>query len=69
MFFNHKGYDTLLEIIPDKEYNKVYNNHITNQDDKEKTINQIKKISELRDEGILTEDEFQEKKRELLSKI
>ena len=32
-------------------------------------LDQIRKLSELRDEGILTDDEFTAKKQELLSRL
>lgn len=72
MFFDYEGYNTLLNIIPDKAYTNIYNSYIMsqiNKDEKEKIVNQIKKLAELRDEGILTEDEFIKKKKDLLSKI
>ena len=33
------------------------------------TTEQIKKLSDLKDQGILTEEEFQSKKKDLLDKI
>jgi membrane protease subunit (stomatin/prohibitin family) len=43
-------------------------NSITNQDN-DKVFEDLKKLGELKAAGILTEDEFNEKKKELLSKI
>ena len=51
------------------EYNKEHGVSDYKTNNSTDALEQIKKLSELRDEGILTEDEFQEKKRELLSKI
>ena len=72
MFFGYKGYDILLDIIPEKEFNSINKNNVakkSNDISKGSTINQIRELSKLKDEGILTENEFDEKKRELLSKI
>lgn len=46
--------------------NKKSDNHDPEEQD---SIEQIKKLKELQEDGIITEDEFQEKKRDLLNKI
>lgn len=72
MFFDYSGYNILLDILPERDFNSLNKNILVNKsnnDNKDNVINQIKQLAELRDEGILTEDEFQEKKKDLLSKI
>lgn len=46
--------------------NKVENNEYLNQS---KVIGLIKELAELKENGLITEQEFQEKKRVLLNKI
>lgn len=72
IFFDSKAYNSLFDIIPNKSYTSIYNSYIVNQankDEREKTLNQIRKIAQLRDEGILSDEEFEEKKKQLLDKI
>lgn len=71
MFFNYKGYLLLQTIIPEKNYNKNQNNitNYSNSKSEDDIINKIKQLGELKDEGILTESEFENKKNELLKKI
>ena len=58
--------DEIKEIKTEIEKLKAQNN---NQIDNEKIIKQIKMLSDLKDEGILTESEFIDKKRILLDKL
>lgn len=71
MLFNYKGYLLLQTIIPEKDYNKNQNSiaNYSNSKSDDDIIKKIKQLSELKDEGILTEEEFQEKKKELLEKM
>ena len=73
--FMMSGNSATMKWINDGEPEKLVNFVRDNMGTKsEKTIkddipNQIKKLSVLRDEGILTDDEFKSKKMELLSKM
>lgn len=73
MMFVSKDYDTLLKLIPEKEMSYIKNNNISKSDKYENDNNGIYKdiegLSKLRDKGILTEDEFNNKKKLLLDKI
>ena len=40
-----------------------------NQDESNDILSQIKKLSSLKEKGILTEEEFDSKKKELLAKL
>ena len=78
MFFESQVYNALYNLIPEKTYFNIGNENIVNQveDNKEikwnknnEVIDKIKRLSELKEEGILTETEFKDKKKELLFKI
>lgn len=71
MYFDSKAYDVFMNIIPSKEINFVNSKNIKKNEliDSDDIYNQIKKLSELKNEGILTEEEFNEKKKVLLGKI
>lgn len=70
------GKRSLIEV-DEKVYKKILlinfrNGNNVNEsvlDDKEDVLDQIKKLGELRDSGVLTEEEFSQKKAELLSRI
>ena len=71
-----EGYQTLLDILPEKDYNIVAavkaNNLIAQQaklNDTQSITEQIKELAALKDSGILTEEEFAEKKKDLLDRI
>ena len=72
-----EGYDTLLELIPNKDFsyiekNKIVESSNTSQSNetKENTVyKDIEELAKLKDKGILTEEEFTEKKKILLEKI
>ncbi|BFN03516.1 hypothetical protein [Clostridium tetani] len=77
LFFDSLAYDILIKLIPDKEIQFV-NQRNSDRDSKiEKNTNKshnmiyekIRELSKLKEEGILEEKEFKEKKKELLSKI
>lgn len=71
MIFNSKGYDTLLKLMPEKEMNYIENNKIL-ENDKSKNdsvYKDIEKLADLKDRGILTNEEFNYKKQLLLEKI
>lgn len=76
------SYDVLFKIIPEKEKNIVESskcNKLVNNNEEvgecksentyNQVINQIRELAKLKDENILSEEEFDNKKRELLNKI
>lgn len=71
MFFSSTTYEKFQKLIPEKEYSYISSissiNNTTNT--KDNTINKLKDLAKLRDDGILTEEEFNEKKQLLLNKI
>lgn len=73
ILFSSPDYKILYELIPEKDMDYVENNKII-EADKSKNINEdiykdIEKLAELRDKGILTEEEFNQKKQVLLDRI
>lgn len=71
MIFTSEAYEDLLKLIPEKEMSYIQNYRII-EDDKSQNDNiyiNIEKLAELKDKGILTEDEFNQKKKSLLDKI
>ncbi|NFD87604.1 SHOCT domain-containing protein [Clostridium botulinum] len=72
LFFNSYAYDILIKLIPEKEFQLVKQrgentnnfNH-TNND----VYKNIRELSKLKDEGILSNEEFLEKKKELLNTL
>lgn len=72
--FSYDSYEVFKELIPEKEINvvddikkrDVIEKNTTSQTD---NIQKIRDLGTLRDEGILTQEEFEEKKRELLKKV
>lgn len=68
MFFDYEDYMTLLKIMPEKEYSNVVKSNLL-RGSKSSTIEQIKELGELKEKGILTKEEFNEKKKLLLDKI
>lgn len=71
MVFTSKTYGVLLKLIPEKEMSYIENNKILKDDDlkNDNVYRDIEKLSELKDKGILTEEEFSVKKQLLLDKI
>ncbi len=75
MFLIFNDFQTLNDIIPEKNYsvvsalktstviNKIKENNIKS------VTGKIRELSSLKDDGIITEDEFSEKKKELLAKM
>jgi hypothetical protein len=76
LFFDKNGYLILNDLMPEKEYNIVsaikstgiIRNQITNNEKLDIT-SQLRELSKLKVEGIITEQEFSEKKKMLLDKI
>jgi len=73
MIFISSDYDELLKLIPEKEASYIENQKNVyahkSQNDTGNIYKDIEKLAELRDKGILTEDEFNNKKQLLLDKI
>ena len=74
MLFDYLDYKTFKELIPEKDISvideirrrNVIDEHTSPQTD---NIQKIRDLGTLRDEGILTQEEFEEKKKELLKKV
>ncbi|EPR10034.1 SHOCT domain-containing protein [Ruminiclostridium papyrosolvens] len=67
--FNYKDFDILNQLIPGKDYsivNAIQTNAIltkvVNESKCTNAIDQIRELAKLKDEGILTEQEFSDKK-------
>ncbi|MFW2487570.1 SHOCT domain-containing protein [Clostridium chromiireducens] len=73
MVFTSQGYKVLLKLIPEKEIGYIENKKIVEaskpKEDNNNVYKDIEKLAELKEKGILTEDEFNQKKRLLLDKI
>ncbi|SDG72155.1 hypothetical protein SAMN04244560_02819 [Thermoanaerobacter thermohydrosulfuricus] len=68
MIFDYSDYITFIEIIPEKEYNNIINLQISNSPESP-IVAQLKTLVKLKDEGLITENEFIEKRDILLNKI
>ena len=69
MEFANNVYATIQAIISE---NKGINNRINMQGEKQNTNNgleQLEKLAELKEKGIITEQEFEESKKKILSKL
>lgn len=65
-----KKFTNLIYVIIDKSENQaIKKNNIIQQTSNDDIYKQLEKLSELKERGILTEEEFAEKKSSLLSKI
>ncbi|ABR48985.1 hypothetical protein Amet_2835 [Alkaliphilus metalliredigens QYMF] len=74
VYFEYSDFETLKELLPEKEYtvvDAIQNQNILKKEmDKNKSATEkIRALKSLLDDGILTEEEYQEKKKELLAKI
>ena len=68
MFFNYEDYAIFLKVIPEKEYNKFLNTRVV-KGSKQSFKEQLIDLADLKEKGILTEEEFNKKKKILLDKI
>lgn len=68
MFFDYEDYTTFLKIIPEKEYSNFVNNHLV-RGSKSSIVQQLEEMAYLMEKRIITEEEFNEKKKILLDKI
>lgn len=66
LLFENHYYETFLKLIPDKELNVKKNIEANNNID---IYSDIEKLATLKERGILTEEEFNIKKNELLNRI
>ena len=70
IIFDSSAYDCLMKLIPEKAFDSV----VTNTSKKEEpsiatpttSLSQIKELKELLDLGIITQEEFDAKKKQLL---
>jgi hypothetical protein len=71
LYFSSESYESFLSIIPQKLFDICQNNQVQQSSNSQESdvYTQITKLSELKDQGILTEEEFSNKKRQLLDKI
>lgn len=73
IYFSAEAYNILMMLIPQKEINVTTKNAFSNsnnvRDYSVDIFNEIRQLVELKEQGILIEDEFNEKKKILLEKI
>lgn len=74
VIFDFDDFNVFNEYIPDKEFNIVKNKKKKNvviKDSPQETyiIQKIRELGNLKDEGLITQEEFEEKKKELLKKL
>jgi hypothetical protein len=76
LIFDHNSYQVLNDLIPEKEYDIVSSiksaniiKRLQGEDGNKTVFDQIRELAKLKEEGILSDDEFIEKKRKLLEKI
>ena len=76
MVFKHEDYQTIEDLIPEKNYAVVseakkqrFIQQSIKVDETKEITEKIKELAKLKDDGVLTEEEFADKKKELLAKI
>lgn len=74
IIFDSSAYEILFELIPEKDMDYVGGNKIIESNNTQKSTNNdiykdIEKLGDLKDKGILTEEEFNQKKQVLLDRI
>lgn len=76
MFFDFGDYVIFNELIPEKTFEIVNTiktntilNKVVNKSNETSIPNQIRELAKLKDEGILTQEEFDKKKKVLLEKM
>lgn len=72
LIFDTNAYDVFLEIIPTKEKSYIeFNSNTSNTnnptDDEQDVIDLLIKYKQLKDDGVITDEEFEKKKSELLN--
>lgn len=66
IILSSNAYDFLLEILPDKDYNYVMSQKETKENNQPTSLIELEQLADLRDKGILTEEEFTAKKKQIL---
>lgn len=61
-----EAYDYLLNVIPEKEYSFVISQQKEKESNKSNTLLELEQLADLRDKGIITEEEFTAKKKQIL---
>lgn len=61
-----EAYDYLLSVLPEKEYSFVMSQQKEQESEQSSSLLELEQLAELRDKGILTEEEFSAKKKQLL---
>ena len=79
LFFNFGAYNSLLKLMPEKEYSvvacrqtsasRVLNVSKNEGSNNSRVVEQIRQLQALKHDGILSKEEFDDKKRILLAKI
>lgn len=74
--FTYEAFAALKDLIPEKEYaivNSIKSSQIINKQfipsEMKNVTDQIRELAKLKEEGLITEQEFAEKKKQLLDKI
>ena len=76
LFFDDNAFQRFNDLIPEKEFSivnaikssEIIKNQVSANSQKSVT-DQLRELAKLRDDGIITENEFNEKKKQLLDKI
>lgn len=76
LFFENNAFQIFNDLIPEKEFSivnavrssELIKNQVSANSQKSVT-DQLRELAKLRDDGIITENEFNEKKKQLLDKI
>lgn len=66
IILSSNAYDFLLEILPDKDYNYVMSQKETKENNQPTSLIELEQLADLRDKGIITEEEFTIKKKQIL---
>lgn len=68
LFFDYSDYTTFVKMIPDKDYSNFVNTYLS-RGTKSSIADELRELADLKEKGILTEEEFSEKKKILLDRI
>lgn len=66
IILSSNAYDFLLDILPDKDYNYVMSQKETKENNQPTSLIELEQLANLRDKGIITEEEFTAKKKQIL---
>ena len=68
--FAHKDYDVLMKLIPDKEFSVVQRARALGQVKKqEDSVDSLRKLKIMLDENLITQEEYNSKKEEILRRM